>query len=129
MADWPIVFLDNMTLARDRIATITASKGNVTIATFITTIKFMQQGIKGINETTTRAAAVKVWAKKMGVKIRDVYWILGEYDGVLIFDAPNDEAASAMLLHLGNMGNVHTTTCRAYTAVEMDKILAKVHVD
>ena len=118
-----------MTLVRDRIAIITASKGNVTIATFITTIKFMQQGIKGINETTTRAAAVKVWAKKMGVKIRDVYWILGEYDGVLIFDAPNDEAASAMLLHLGNMGNVHTTTCRAYTAAEMDKILAKVHVD
>ena len=99
------------------------------MATFITTNKFTQQGIKGINETTIRAAAVKAFAKKMGVKITDIYWTLGEHDGVLIFDALNDETASAMLLHLGKMGNVHTTTCRAYTAAEMDKILAKVHVD
>ena len=27
------------------------------------------------------------------------------------------------------MGNVHTTTCRAFTAAEMDKIVAKVHGD
>ena len=25
------------------------------------------------------------------------------------------------------MGKVHTTTCRAFTAAEMDKIVAKVH--
>jgi uncharacterized protein with GYD domain len=29
------------------------------MATFITTIKFTQQGIKGIDETTKRAAALK----------------------------------------------------------------------
>ena len=33
-----------------------------------------------------------------------------------------------VILHLGAMGNVHTTTCRAFTAAEMDKIVAKVHV-
>jgi uncharacterized protein with GYD domain len=30
-------------------------------------------------------------------------------------------------LRLGAMGNVHTTTCRAFTAAEMEKIVAKVH--
>jgi uncharacterized protein with GYD domain len=40
------------------------------MATFITTVKFTQQGIKGIDETTKRAAAVKAAAKKMGVKVR-----------------------------------------------------------
>jgi uncharacterized protein with GYD domain len=30
-------------------------------------------------------------------------------------------------LRLGAMGNVHTTTCRAFTAAEMDKIVAKAH--
>jgi uncharacterized protein with GYD domain len=97
------------------------------MATFITSIKFTQQGIKGIDETTNRATAVKASAKKMGVKIKDIYWTLGDHDGVLIFEAPDDETATTLLLHLGAAGNVHTTTVRAFTATEMDTILAKVH--
>lgn len=99
-----------------------------TMATFITTIKFTQQGIKGIDETTKRAAALKSAAKKLKVKVTDIYWTLGDHDGVLIFEAPNDETATALLLHLGAAGNVHTSTVRAFTSAEMDKILTKVHV-
>ncbi len=98
------------------------------MATFITTIKFTEQGLKGIDETTKRAAALKASAKKLGVKVKDVYWTLGDHDGVLIFEAPDDETATTLLLHLGALGNVHTTTVRAFTAAEMDKILDKSHV-
>ena len=98
------------------------------MATFITTIKYTQQGIKGIDETTKRAAAVKAAAKKMGVKITNIYWTLGDHDGVLIFEASDDETATALLLHLGAAGNIHTTTVRAFNAAEMDTILTKVHV-
>ena len=98
------------------------------MATFITMIKFTQQGIKGIDETTKRSAALKAVAKKLGAKVTDVYWTLGEYDGLLIFQAADDETATALLLHLAAAGNVHTTTVRAFTASEMDKILTNVHV-
>src|SRR5438552_18826104 len=98
------------------------------MATFITTLKFTQQGIKAINDTKKRAAVLKAAAKKMGVKVTEIYWTLGDHDGVLIFEAPDDETATTLLLHLGASGNVHTTTVRAFTAAEMDKILAKVHV-
>jgi uncharacterized protein with GYD domain len=98
------------------------------MAIFITTIKFTQQGVKGVAETTKRAAALQAAAKKMGVKVTDIFWTLGEYDGLLILEAPDDETATILLLHLGAMGNVHTTTARAFNAAEMDKILAKVHV-
>lgn len=57
-----------------------------------------------------------------------IYWTLGEFDGVLIQDAPDDDKSLAALLHLGALGNVHTTTVRAFTAAEMDKIVPKVHV-
>ena len=95
------------------------------MATFITTIKFTQQGIKDIDHTTKRAAAFKKSAKKMGVKVKDMYWTLGDCDGVIVLEAQDDETATAALLHLGTQGNVHTTTCRAFTAAEMDTILAK----
>ena len=48
------------------------------------------------------------------------------YDGLLILEAPDDETATTLLLHLGTMGNVQTTTARAFSAAEMDKILAKI---
>ena len=96
------------------------------MATFVSTIKFTEQGIKAITETTKRAASIKVAAKKMGVKITNIFWTLGAYDGLLIFEAPDDETATALMLHLGRKGNVQTTTARAFTAGEMDEILVKV---
>lgn len=96
------------------------------MATFITTINFTEQGIKAIGDTTRRAAALKVASKKLGVKITNIYWTLGSYDGLLIFDAPDDETATALLLRLAAGGNVRTTTARAFTASEMDKALSKM---
>ena len=31
----------------------------------------------------------------MGVKVRDIFWTLGHFDGVIVFDAPDDETAPA----------------------------------
>ncbi|MFO1021842.1 MAG: GYD domain-containing protein [Planctomycetales bacterium] len=95
------------------------------MATFITTIKFTQQGIANIEDSTKRAEDFKEAAKKIGVKVADVYWTLGNYDGLLILEAPDDETAMNALLHLSAVGNVHTTTVRAFTAAEMDKIVVK----
>jgi uncharacterized protein with GYD domain len=60
-------------------------------------------------------------------KTQGIYWTLGDHDGVVIFQAPDDETASTLLLDLGAAGNVHTTTVRGFTAAEMDKILDKRH--
>ena len=97
------------------------------MAKYITTIKFTEQGIEAIGETTKRAASLKAVAKKMGVKVTDIYWTLGPFDGLLIFEAADDETATALLLLVGSMGNVQTTTARAFSAAEMDKVLAKMN--
>ena len=96
------------------------------MATFISTLRFTEQGVGNIKDTGKRANAFKAAAKKMGVKVQDVYWTLGPFDGVMIFDAPDDETATAAMLHLGSLGNVHTQTARAYDASEMEQILAKI---
>ncbi len=97
------------------------------MATFISTIIFTAQGLQGIDETTKRAAALKAAAKKRGVKITNIFWTLGDHDGVLIFEAADDETAAAFLLHVTSLGNVQTSTVRAFTAAEMDAILVKAN--
>lgn len=96
------------------------------MATFITTIKFTPQGIREIHDTAKRATSLKTAAKKMGVKVTDIYWTMGDQDGVLIYEAPDDETAAAMLYHLGSHGFVNTSTCRAFSANEVGKILEHV---
>jgi uncharacterized protein with GYD domain len=96
------------------------------MATYITTVRFRDQGLKGIQETTKRAAAFKASARKLGAKVTDVFWTLGAFDGLVILEAPDDDTVTAAMLHLGSQGNVQTTTVRAYNATEMDKILAKL---
>ena len=93
------------------------------MATFISTVKFTEQGIQNIQASPKRATAFKSAAKKLGVKVTDIYWTLGSFDGVLIFDAPNDETATAAMLHLSSQGNVQTTTARAFDASEIEKVI------
>jgi uncharacterized protein with GYD domain len=95
------------------------------MATYISTIKFTARGFKAIRDTTKRAAALKAAASKSGIKVSNIYWTMGTYDGLLIYEAPDDETATGLLLKLAAEGNVHTTTVRAFSAAEMDKILEK----
>jgi uncharacterized protein with GYD domain len=55
-----------------------------------------------------------------------MYWTLGEYDQVCIFEAPDDETAASVLLAADMLGNIRSQTMRAFTAAEMDKILARI---
>ena len=43
-----------------------------------------------------------------------------------IFEAPDEEALSAHLLEIGSLGNVRTTTLRAYDEQEMLGILQRL---
>ena len=92
--------------------------------TFVTTIKFTEQGIKSIKDTTKRAAAFRAAAKKAGIKVVDMLWCLGPFDGVLTYQAPDAQTATAAMLSLASKGNVQTQTAQAFTAAEMDKVLA-----
>jgi uncharacterized protein with GYD domain len=94
------------------------------VPTFIAVVKFTEQGLKNIRDTHRRADHFKAAARKRGAKVTDVYWAFGAFDGVLIFEAPDDETAASLMLELASLGNVHTQTARAFTAAEMDKILS-----
>lgn len=81
-------------------------------------IRFTPQGLKNITKSPGRAEAFKKEARALRGNVHEVYWTLGAYDGVLVFDAPSDETATALMLKLGAKGNVHTETLRAFSARE-----------
>jgi uncharacterized protein with GYD domain len=92
--------------------------------TYISLVQFTDKGMQAAKETTKRVAdwAAKVQSK--GVSIKQMYWTLGQYDQVCVFDTPNDETAASGLLGADMLGNIRTQTLRAFTTSEMERILA-----
>ena len=96
------------------------------MATYIALVDFTTDGISNIQHTTRRSEDFAEDAKKLGIEVKHTYWTMGVHDGVLIFEAADDETATAAMLSLGSRGKAHTQTLRAFDSTEMDAILAKM---
>ncbi|MGH2767680.1 MAG: GYD domain-containing protein [Actinomycetota bacterium] len=95
------------------------------MATFISLISWTDQGIRAVKETLKRADAAVDLARKFGGSLT-VYWTVGPYDIVALSEFDDEETATAYLLAVGSLGNVRSTTLRAFGRQEMEGILAKL---
>jgi uncharacterized protein with GYD domain len=89
--------------------------------TYLSLINFTDQGIRNIKDSPKRLEATKKALQKLGGELQSFYLTQGAFDGVLIFEVPNEEALTTFLLSTGAAGNVRTTTVRAYTEEEYHK--------
>jgi uncharacterized protein with GYD domain len=94
--------------------------------TYISLVQFTDKGIQAAKQTTQRVTDWAAKVQSIGVSVKEMYWTLGQYDQVCVFDAPDDETAASVLLAADLLGNIRTQTMRAFATSEMDKILAKV---
>jgi uncharacterized protein with GYD domain len=91
---------------------------------YIILFRWTDQGIRNVKDTTRRVDEAKNQAEKLGGKLT-LYWTLGEYDTIGILEAPNEEAAMTFGLEVSSLGNVRTTTLKAFTEEEIAKVLDK----
>ena len=96
------------------------------MATFILLASYTEQGIKSIQDTLKRTDNVKAMAEKMGLTMKETYWVLGPYDIVAVFEAPDDATMTAFALSVAKLGNVKTQTLRAFSPDEMKGVVGKM---
>ena len=92
---------------------------------YLSLITFTEQGIRSVKQTVQRSHNFRKSVEAAGGKVLSQYWAVGEADGCVVFEAPDEETAASLLLALGQLGNVRTRTLRVYDAKEFEKILAK----
>jgi uncharacterized protein with GYD domain len=93
---------------------------------YVTLLRYTEKGVQHVKDTVKREEAFKSRANKHSVTVKEAIWTLGAHDSVLVFEAPDDETATAVILSAEELGNVRTETMRGFTAAEMEKLLAKV---
>lgn len=94
--------------------------------TYISMLRYTQQGISAVKNAPARIDAAKEAYKKAGGELKAVYLTLGQYDLVAVAEMPNDEAVARMALALGSQGNIRSETMRAFTEAEFRKLVGSL---
>jgi len=94
--------------------------------TYITLARWTQQGIEKIKESPARLDAFKQAVKSAGGTVKNFYMVTGQYDMVIVSEAPNDDAIAKVALATGSKGSTRSETVRAFTEDEYKKIIASL---
>jgi len=93
------------------------------MATYLMLLNWTDQGIRTVKESPKRLDAARKLARDLGGEIKTVYMTQGSFDLAVIVNMPNDDKLASLALKLGSLGNVRSTTLRAYTEDEYRTII------
>ena len=94
--------------------------------TYISLLRYTQQGIATIKQSPTRLEAAKEAYLRAGGELKGFYLTMGQYDAVAIVELPDDRAGAKLALALGAQGNVRSESMRAFPEEEFRRIVAEL---
>ena len=95
--------------------------------TYVCLFNWADQGIRNVKDTLERVdRASELAEEKYRVRLGQIYWTVGPYDLVSVFEAPDEQSVSAFFLELGSVGNVRSTTLLAYDREEIGGIIERL---
>ena len=94
--------------------------------TFVTLHNFTDKGIKEIEDLPEKDVEIEKRLKELGITVTAYYVVMGQYDEVVIWEAPSDEVALAWLMELGARSNRRSVTLRAFSDEQFQQVLQGV---
>ena len=81
---------------------------------YVMLANWTDQGARQVKDSPKRLDAAKKALVEMGGEFKTLYMTMGDYDVIVIYEAPDDAVAARFTLMLGKLGNVRTTSLRAF---------------
>jgi uncharacterized protein with GYD domain len=88
--------------------------------------KFTDQGIRAVKDTAKRAQTARQHIEAVGGTVIGIWWLLGEFDSMLIAEFPDDATAVQFGLATNMLGNVRTQTLQAFSEEEMGRFVQQL---
>ncbi len=90
---------------------------------YVSLYKFTEQGVRNIKDSPKRVEKIKEEFKKAGANIKEFYALMGQYDTMIIAEAPNEEVITKLNLMIDAAGNVTSQTMRAFSENDWKKMV------
>jgi uncharacterized protein with GYD domain len=94
--------------------------------TYMTLIRYTQQGIESIKDSPARLDTAKDLFKSLGAEIKSFFLTMGKYDVMVISEAPDDETTTKLAMTIGSTGAIRTETFRIFTEDEYRKLISEL---
>ncbi len=91
--------------------------------TYIAMLKWTPQGLQNVKQSPSRLDAARKGFEAAGVKIKDFYMVMGQYDMILTAEASDDSSLAKAILAIAASGSISSETCRAFTEAEYREIV------
>ena len=93
---------------------------------YIALVSYTDRGITAVRDSPRRLDAAKAVLEEMGGRFQSVWMVMGEYDLVFVYEAVDDATSARFSLQLGMLGNVRTTTMKAFPEAAYREIIASL---
>ena len=90
---------------------------------YVTLYKFTEQGVRNIKGSPKRVEKIKEEFKKAGAQVKEFYALMGQFDTMIIAEAPNEEVITRLNLMIDGTGNVTSQTMRAFGEHDWKKMV------
>ena len=93
------------------------------MALYITLANYTDQGIRNLKEMADRLGAARRAIEAAGGKLLAYHLTLGQYDAVVLIEAPDDATYATVVLSIAGGGNIRTTTLKAFSEEESIQVM------
>ncbi len=92
------------------------------MATYISLVNLTEQGIREAKNAPERLQTFDTALREAGGKLIGFYLVMGQFDYVVITEAPDDQTAARLILGTIAQGSMRTQTLRAFPREEFESI-------
>ena len=91
--------------------------------TYVMLANWTDQGARQVKDSPRRVDAAKRALIDMGGEFKSLYMTMGDYDLVVVYEAPDDAVAARFTLLLEQQGAVRTRTLKAFPEAAYREIM------
>jgi uncharacterized protein with GYD domain len=100
--------------------------GEEAVPLYVALVTYTDRGMQAVRDSPRRLDQAKAQLAEMGGRFQAVYMTMGAFDLVFVYEAPDDAIAARFSLSLGLLGNVRTTTMKAFPEAAYREIVASL---
>jgi uncharacterized protein with GYD domain len=91
--------------------------------TYIMLTNLTSEGVQTLKNNPARVAEVNKEVEQLGVKVKDQWAVLGQFDFITVVEAPDSETMAKVSVELGSRGTMSSQTLAAIPSEDLAKAL------
>lgn len=89
------------------------------MATYVILANLTDQGVRTMQDLPRRIENARATFRQHGAEMKQIFFAMGQFDYVVIAEAPDDETITRVSLSVSSQGNVRTNSFRVFTEDEV----------